>query len=362
MFMRRTTIGRIAFLAALIALAAVQSRRLVALRKSGLPESYAGYTTQEPPALTFILAGLGGFRGIVAEILWFRAERLQNEGRYLELVQLSDWLTRLDPHSSETWAYNAWNLAYNISAMMARAEDRLRWVRNGIRLLRDDALRYNPRDAKLYRELAWMYLNKVGDSYDTCHLAYKLDLAAAMQPYVTEAGTILPTDEVRKGLAALRLDAGRMREIEKQFGPVDWRLAESHSLYWACAGLPFSKTDKKNTEQMLLRRIMYQSLMVSVFRGRLESDPSDSEHWKVSGNLALAPAAERELRLTMEQFPSRNMDQVYLHFVGRLAATEKLAGNDWQADFFYRIFQSNFPAGQPCPTMQQLVEDVKNEE
>ena len=349
-------------LAVLIALVAVQSRRLVALRKAGLPESYAGYTTQEPPALTFILAGLGGFRGIVAEVLWFRAERLQSEGRYLELVQLSDWLTRLDPHAAETWAYNAWNLAYNISAMMARAEDRLRWVRNGIRLLRDDALRYNPRDAKLYRELAWMYLNKVGDHYDTCHLAYKRDLAQAMKPYLTDAGAILPTEEARQGLAALRLDVDRMREIEKNFGSLDWRLAESHSLYWAYTGLPFSQTDQKNTEQMLLRRIIYQSLMVSVFRGRLESDPADTEHWKASGNLALAPAAERELRQTMEQFPSRNMDQVYLHFVGRLAAAEKIAGNDWQADFFYRIFQTKFPAGQPCPTMQQLVEDARNNE
>ncbi|MBO4286648.1 MAG: hypothetical protein J5985_00600 [Kiritimatiellae bacterium] len=96
-----------ALLFLLVTLAAFQSRRLAALRRAGLPEAYAGYTANEPPALSFILAGLGGFRGIASEVLWFRAERLQDEGRYMELVQLSDWLTRLEPHASETWVYMA---------------------------------------------------------------------------------------------------------------------------------------------------------------------------------------------------------------------------------------------------------------
>ena len=48
-----------------------------------------------------IVAGLGGFRSIVAEVVWFRADRLQDEGRYAELAQLSTWLTYLEPHTPE---------------------------------------------------------------------------------------------------------------------------------------------------------------------------------------------------------------------------------------------------------------------
>ena len=91
-----------------------------------------------------VIAGLGGFRGIIAEVVWFRADRLQDEGRYSEMAQLATILTSLEPHTPEVWAYAAWNLAYNISVMMPTAEDRWRWVEAGLKLLRDDGLRLNP--------------------------------------------------------------------------------------------------------------------------------------------------------------------------------------------------------------------------
>jgi hypothetical protein len=88
------------------------------------------------------LAALGGFRSIAAEVIWFRADRLQEEGRYVELAQLASLLTFMEPHTTEVWSYAAWNLAYNISVMMPTPEDRWRWVMAAIRLLRDEGLRY----------------------------------------------------------------------------------------------------------------------------------------------------------------------------------------------------------------------------
>ena len=52
------------------------------------------------PAAELIVAGLGGFRGIEAEVIWFRSDRLWDEGRYGELAQLASWLTFLEPHSA----------------------------------------------------------------------------------------------------------------------------------------------------------------------------------------------------------------------------------------------------------------------
>ena len=67
-------------------------------------------------------AALGGLRAIASEIIWFRADRLQEEGRYVELAQLASMLTAMEPRTPEVWSYAAWNLAYNVSVMMPTPE------------------------------------------------------------------------------------------------------------------------------------------------------------------------------------------------------------------------------------------------
>ena len=62
-------------LAALLALAAWQNHRLTTIRRAGLPDA-PDYATQAPPVLNFLAVGLGGFRGVAAEILWARVDRL----------------------------------------------------------------------------------------------------------------------------------------------------------------------------------------------------------------------------------------------------------------------------------------------
>jgi hypothetical protein len=96
---------------------------------------------RSPPLVVFTTVALGGFRGIIADLLWMRAIRLQEEGsKVFELVQLSDWIGKLEPHLATVWVFNAWNLAYNISILFPDPEDRWRWVNAGLRLLRDEGL------------------------------------------------------------------------------------------------------------------------------------------------------------------------------------------------------------------------------
>ena len=42
---------------------------------------------EAPPGVTFVTVALGGFRGLLADILWVRAASLQDEGRFIELAQ-----------------------------------------------------------------------------------------------------------------------------------------------------------------------------------------------------------------------------------------------------------------------------------
>jgi hypothetical protein len=110
-----------------------------------------------PPILAFTTVALGGFRGLIANSLWIRANDLQNDGKYFEMVQLADWITKLEPTFVQVWLMQSWNMAYNISVKFTDFGDRWRWVQRGIELLRDDGLKYCPKEALVYRELAWFF-------------------------------------------------------------------------------------------------------------------------------------------------------------------------------------------------------------
>jgi hypothetical protein len=60
-----------------------------------------------PPVLAFTTVALGSFRGLIANALWIRATELSDEGKYFEMVQLADWITKLQPHFSAVWVNQA---------------------------------------------------------------------------------------------------------------------------------------------------------------------------------------------------------------------------------------------------------------
>src|ERR1043166_1702517 len=68
-----------------------------------------------PPVLAFTTVALGGFRGLIANMLWIRASELQDDDKFFEMAQLADWITKLEPHFVHVWLVQAWNMAYNIS-------------------------------------------------------------------------------------------------------------------------------------------------------------------------------------------------------------------------------------------------------
>ena len=46
-----------------------------------------------PPTLAFTTVVLGGFRGLIANVLWVRAMQMQEDGKFFEMAQLGDWIT-----------------------------------------------------------------------------------------------------------------------------------------------------------------------------------------------------------------------------------------------------------------------------
>jgi hypothetical protein len=130
-----------------------------------------------PPHVALASAALGTFRGIAVDGLWMRATALQDEGQYYEAQTLSQWITALQPRFPRVWAFQAWNLAYNISAATRVPDERWGWVCRGMELLRTRGIPLNPQDYDLPMELGWIYFHKIGGKTDREHWFYKARLA-----------------------------------------------------------------------------------------------------------------------------------------------------------------------------------------
>jgi len=259
-----------------------------------------------PPVLVFTTVALGGFRGLIANALWVRAMDLQDEDKYFEKVQLADWITKLQPHFTTVWLVQAWDMAYNISIKFNDPRDRWQWVQRGIELLRDEGLKYNPDEPLIYRELAWFFQHKIGQDLDDAHLYFKTEWARQMDEMMHGTNYVAlinpQTDDEKQRAKILRekykLDPAHMKEVDDEYGPLEWRLPESHAIYWATLGLKRAKKE----EQITLRREIYQPLQLAFQRGRLiEASVGTNKVFQLGPNLAMIPSANKAYLKMMEE-------------------------------------------------------------
>ena len=304
-----------------------------------------------PPMVAFTTVALGGFRGIIADILWVRASDLQEKGKYFELVQLADWITKLEPRYAQVWSFHGWNLAYNVSVLFNAPADRWRWVRRGIELLRDEGLLYNPGDPDVLYQLGWIFQHKIGQDMDEAHKFYKESWAremmrlfagpapdyaamssapksrdelfarpgarvlvlkieaAGFDPYAFALlGTNVPktvaqliaTDPAASDLKAYirrhemvnvyKLDPAIMKDVDDAYGPLDWRMSQAHSIYWAWQSRKFAG---KTFAQTQADRMMFQSMVEAFRQGRLFVSPTTGQLMPTP-NLDLTPRVRKK--------------------------------------------------------------------
>jgi hypothetical protein len=317
-------------LAAVLALIAAGgiNRRLFAQQ----PQHGAGIELQEStPLVTFVTVVLGGFRGVIADVLWLRATYLQDEGRFFELAQLSDWITQLEPHSAEIWGFHAWNMAYNISVLMGDEEERWRWVMHGLSLLRDRGVPANPREAMLYAELAWIYQQKIGGVQDSAHVFYKRRWASEMAELLPD-GMLKTAGDAADLTTALRarfrLDAETMRRIDRQYGPLDWRVAKSHAVYWAEVG----RGQRGPAGRLRCERILYQSMGTLFLLGRLPQQLT-ADGFPSRARPDLFPAVCRTFTAAEAAYPEDpHIPQAFRTFLETAVVLLDACGDTQQAD------------------------------
>jgi hypothetical protein len=104
---------------------------------------------------------LGGFRGIVADLLWLRAEENKRDHDWDRMSTTVDLITKLQPHFLAVWTFQGWNLAYNVSVEWDAPEDKYQWIKKGIQFVQD-GVKKNRRSPDLIWDTAWFYYHKLG--------------------------------------------------------------------------------------------------------------------------------------------------------------------------------------------------------
>jgi hypothetical protein len=274
-----------------------------------------------PPVLAFTTVALGGFRGLISNALWIRATDLQDEDKFFEMAQLADWITKLEPHFIQVWLVQAWNMAYNISVKFKDYPDRWRWVQRGIELLRDQGLRFNPNEVMMYRELAWFFQHKLGQNLDDAGMYYKQQWANQMAvvfgkqaPNLDELIDPKTPEQVERARLLrekYKMDPKFMKVVDERHGPLEWRLPESHAIYWAAQGLERAKDSPRRVKQeelISLRRVIYQSMQLSALRGRLVAN-AFARQFEFGPNLEIIPKVNAAYEQAAQE-DAANRDQI----------------------------------------------------
>ena len=367
-----------------------------------------------PPQFVLAVNMLGGLRCLLIDMLWLRTMKLREEGKYFEMTQLYKWICELEPQIEDVWTHNAWNMAYNISFEMPFAEDRWRWIKAAIAMLRDNGLKYNRKSAVIRKEIAWIYSHKIGQQWDDMHAYYKKQLALEMQEIVANPNDIremaklpsldelLKTDNSFKELwdnlksqnfnsfsdkkiyltklesednfnkdalrkVSLFISAEELKNVYKidlndmvylmdQFGPLDLRLPDTHALYWAYEGKKYAPQQT----HILYDRLIYLSLQSIYRRGALYLVGKGDNVLYITG-----PAKEfiepmnklyEELFKKYENRPAMtNILSSYRYFLQEIIVLYFIYDDKAQSKKFFDIYAEKFPERLGNMTYEQFV-------
>lgn len=136
---------------------------------------YTDVAVEGAPPFVAVGQAIGVLRGLIVDYLWIKVNLMKERGLYFEVMADADLITKLQPRFGAVWAFHGHNMAYNISVATHTQQERWEWVNAGIRLVRNQGIRYNPNDLTLHRELAFWFAHKIEGVADDAHLYYKTE-------------------------------------------------------------------------------------------------------------------------------------------------------------------------------------------
>jgi len=356
-----------------------------------------------PPQFVVAVNLLGGLRSILINMLWMRTIKLREQGKFFEMSQLYKWICELEPQIEDIWTHNAWNMAYNISYEMPFDKDRWRWIKKAIRLLRDQGLKYNSKSAKIRKEIAWIYSHKIGQNWDDMHFYYKKQLALEMNGLVNNIEDLKEMETLQKTTVFLKnnpeidkiftdlqysgihnytdfrhefelsekqseydkdvlykislllrrdnlqkvykFDVSEMIKIMNKFGPLDWRLPDTHAIYWAYTAKKFA--DKKN--MILYDRIIYIAMQATYRRGKLFLVKDGEDYLYITGpDKNFIDTMYQVYMEIIEYYKDsdatiKNIKSSYFHYLSEVIILLYASNDTANAKKYFDIIKKDFP-------------------
>lgn len=131
-----------------------------------------------------VIASLGGFRTVAADLLWLRMERTWDSGNWWALLPLLEAVTQLDPHFVLAWKVYGWHCAYNLNAASETYADKSYWLERGLEIL-ERAVDVNPESWEMVFELGWTYYDRAHRPYRAAEYMRRADRLVGAPSYVT---------------------------------------------------------------------------------------------------------------------------------------------------------------------------------
>jgi FKBP-type peptidyl-prolyl cis-trans isomerase len=184
--------------------------------------------------------------------------------------------------------------------------------------------------------------------------AYDMDTLLGRPPYKFERFLEPKTPEDEEKLRQLRqvykMDPHYMRTVESVYGPLDWRMPETHAIYWAHVGL---EKAPRNVDLMPLRRLIYQSMQLAFHRGRLVVNTADGRA-EFAPNIEIVDKVNESYYQMLKLEPKvENIRQGHQNFLKSAVSTLYLYNKEADSARYWKELKRTYP---------ETVEDWKTAE
>ena len=304
-------------------------------------------------ALEVGFLALGGFRGILADVLWIRAQQQQDSAKYYELKLLCDMILKLQPTFTQVHAYQAWNMSYNLAFKAETCQDKWYWIRAGLSTL-EKGLQRNLHNYTLWFEMGSQYYDRLSD----IKMADCREYRTQQMPNIDEV-----PEELRRTVFSDQIDENGQRRWVSGHARSDEQMRFAAYFFWKAIETGTDPTPI-HSERMFGQCIEHLRHWRSKkpLAERKEWTDWGSEDWWVE---LIRRNKERGM-VDEETVPSnlRFCMWIQLDFWEVASANAKKSGNEKEADTaaamaneVYKRFQQYFPSN--TKTKQQVLDTYR---
>ena len=144
-----------------------------------------------------------------------------------------------------------------------------------------------------------------------------------------------------------KMDPKFMKEVNDKYGPLEWRLPEAHAIYWGAKGLEAASnnpTKVKLDDMITLRRLIYQSMLVSFQRGQLVDNPY-AQAFEFVPNLDIIPKVSFAYEQAAEE-DKNNHDHIlkaHRNFLRDAVYFLYEANRLRDSEYWYKVLTAKYP-------------------